>query len=155
MAILIPSDVRSPMAMPYARRMCCWIAASSSNPPTRRALPVTTPPMEITAISDGPHRHDVGRGPPDHVPRVLSHREDLAGPRVHGDDGGFVEHDAVALPEHQRVRGAEVDGQVLAHLAPHHPLGIAGGERLLLPDRHALLDALDATPARPVRVGAF
>ena len=54
MAILISSAVRSPMAMPYSRRIQVWMAASMSKQPTRTALRATTPPREITAVSEVP-----------------------------------------------------------------------------------------------------
>ena len=64
------------------------------------------------AVAEGPDRHDVRGRPADHVPGLLAHREDLASALVHRDHGGLVEHDAVALAEHERVRRTEVDGQV-------------------------------------------
>ena len=54
MAILISSAVRSPTAMPYSRRMKVWMAASMSKLPTRTALRATTPPSEMSAVSDVP-----------------------------------------------------------------------------------------------------
>ena len=54
MAILISSAVRSPTAMPYSRRMNAVMAASMSKLPTRTALRATTPPSEMSAVSDVP-----------------------------------------------------------------------------------------------------
>ena len=42
------------MAMPYSRRMKLWMAASMSNEPTRTAWRATTPPSEMSAVSDVP-----------------------------------------------------------------------------------------------------
>jgi hypothetical protein len=54
MAILMSSAVRSPMAMPYSRRMKAVMAASMSKLPMRTALRATTPPSEMSAVSDVP-----------------------------------------------------------------------------------------------------
>ena len=206
--------------------MCSWIAASRSNPPSVTERPLTTPPIETTAISDRPppmsttrlpdrlvdrqagadrgrerlldqgharrrpanrtassiarfstselidgHRdqharlagtawrppasdhdlehplrdvelgHRAGAQRPDRddaagvaadqLPGLVAHREDLAGAAVHRHHRRLVEDDAVALPVHERVRGAEVDREVAAH----HQLPITqcaspGDERL-------------------------
>ena len=53
-AILISSAAVSPIATPYRSRMCSWIAASRSNPPSATERPLTTPPIETTAISERP-----------------------------------------------------------------------------------------------------
>ena len=54
MATLISSAVRSPMAMPYSRRMKVWMAASMSKEPTRTACRATTPPRLMSAVSEVP-----------------------------------------------------------------------------------------------------
>ena len=89
----------------------------------------------------------VPRVAPDHLPGLLAHREDLPGAAVHRDDRGLVEDDALALPVDERVRGAEVDREIAAHLAAHHPVRVARDEGLLLPDRDVLLQALDPVAA--------
>ena len=54
MANLISSAVRSPMATPCSRRTNVWMAVSMSKPPHRMACDATSPPSEITAVSDVP-----------------------------------------------------------------------------------------------------
>jgi hypothetical protein len=71
-------------------------------------------------VGDGPtaqraHGHDVAGGAPDHLPSLAAGGQHLTGLAVEGDDGGLVEHDALALHVHQRVGGAEVDGEVAGH----------------------------------------
>ena len=109
-----------------------------------------------------PHRDDVARRAPDHVPRLVPHRQHLLGAAVEGDDRGLVEDDPLPARVHERVRGAEVDGEVASHgplalrrgrcsrtgrtswaaLAPV----VAPGPVLVLPDRHRLLEGVDREP---------
>jgi hypothetical protein len=42
----------------------------------------------------------------------MTHREDIVGLAVERDDRGFVEDDAASLGVDERVRGAQVDGEV-------------------------------------------
>ena len=67
---------------------------------------------------------------------------------------GWSKHDAVTLTVDERVRGAEVDREISPHSGPHHPVGVAARERLLLPDRHVVLQPLDRVAARLERLGA-
>ncbi len=54
MACFTASAVRSPMATPCSWRTKDWMEASKSNPPQRMARTATTPPKEITVVSDVP-----------------------------------------------------------------------------------------------------
>ena len=192
--------------------MCSWIAASRSKPPSAIDRPLTTPPIDTTAISERPppmstirlpigswigrpapiaaasgsstsvtlrpppanrtassiarfstselidgHRdqharlgeargdrslhhdlehplgdvelgHGAGAQRPDgddaagvaadQVPDLVAHRQDLAGAAVQRHHRRLVEHDAVALAIHERVRGAQVDRQIAPHQLP-------------------------------------
>ena len=48
------------------------------------------------ALPQRPHGDDVAGRPPDHLPRLLAHRQHVAGAAVEGDDRRLVEHDARA-----------------------------------------------------------
>ena len=238
-AIFSSSADFSPIETPYVRRMCSWIAASRSKPPTLAERPDTTPPIETTAISVRPppmstirfpigswtgrlaptaaasgsstgttcrppaygsparwrvvprampraarrrgpaasgtaSRPPAGRrprasvashrirsscprgagGPParsrfpaEHLPRLVAHRDHFAASAVQRDDGRLVEHDAVSQPIDQGVGATEIDREVAAQLAPHHPLRVTGHEPFLLPDRHVVLQPLDPVSA--------
>ena len=63
------------------------------------------------------HRHDVARRPPDHLPGVLTHGQDLLGACVEGDHRGLVQHDALAPGVDEGVGRAEVDGEIPSHVA--------------------------------------
>ena len=55
---------------------------------------------------------DVAGRAPDHLPRLVAHREHVVGAAVQRDDGRLVEDDALAARVDERVGGAEVDGEV-------------------------------------------
>ena len=65
----------------------------------------------------GADRDDVARVAADHLPRGLAHREHLARGAVQRDHRRLLEHDAVAQAVHERVRRAEIDRQVAAHVS--------------------------------------
>ena len=62
--------------------------------------------------SDG---DDVAGRAPDHLPRLPTGGEHLAGLTIERDDRRLVEHDAAALHVDERVGGPEVDRQVTRH----------------------------------------
>ena len=68
------------------------------------------------AVLHGPHRDDVARRAAQHLLGFLAHGEDLLGPvagPLHGHDGRLVRDDPLAADERQRVRRAEVDGEIV------------------------------------------
>ena len=64
------------------------------------------------ATAQRPHRDDVAGRAPDHLPRVVPHREHVLAAAVERDDGRLVEDDPLAPRVDKRVGGAEVDGEV-------------------------------------------
>src|SRR5437763_15067842 len=247
-AILMLSAVRSPMAIPYARRMCCCTAPSMSKPPTRSAFPVTTPPIEITAISlvpppmsttrlptgswigrpapiaaaSGSSTSATSRAPADAAASSTARRStSVMADGTHTSTRGFVSllmptrfrmsriircvmsksviapcrsgrtattfagvrpimsHASSPMARTSPLRwfNAMTVGSLntipspsrktsvfavprsiarfLMRSGPVDPFGLAGDERLLLPDRHVLLDAFDPVPACLERVGAM
>ena len=56
--------------------------------------------------------HDVGGGAAQHFLGVLADLQNLAAELVHCHDGGFPGHNALALLEQQRGRGAQVDSYI-------------------------------------------
>ena len=79
-------------------------------------------PLGDLEVGDRPaaqraHGDDVAGRAPDHLPRLAPGGQHLAGLAVEGDDRGLVEHDALALHVHERVRRAQVDRQVAGHQA--------------------------------------
>ncbi len=46
------------------------------------------------ALAQWPHRDDVAGRPPDHLPGLVTHGQDVLAPTVEGDNGWFVEDDA-------------------------------------------------------------
>ena len=64
------------------------------------------------AATQGPHRHDVAGRAPDHLPRLVAHRQHVSRAAVQGDDGRLVEDDASSALVDEGVRRTEVDGQV-------------------------------------------
>ena len=57
-------------------------------------------------------RHNIRRGPAQHLLRVLADFQDFAAEFVHRDDGGLSGDDALALLKQQRGRGAEINGYI-------------------------------------------
>ena len=55
---------------------------------------------------------DVARRATDHLPRLLTHRQNVLRAAVERDHRGFVENDPLRARVHQRVRRTEIDGQV-------------------------------------------
>ena len=55
---------------------------------------------------------DVAGGAAEHLLGLFADGLDFTGVLVDGDDGGFVDDDALATRIHERVGGAEVDGQI-------------------------------------------
>ncbi len=64
------------------------------------------------AVFHGLDGHDVARCAPQHLLGVLAHGLHFAGVFVDRDDGRLVHHDALARGVHQRVGGAQIDGQI-------------------------------------------
>jgi hypothetical protein len=64
------------------------------------------------AVLEGPDGVDLIRRAAEHQLGLAADRPHPAGRLVHRHDGGFVEDDAPALHEDQRVRGAQVHGHV-------------------------------------------
>ena len=60
-------------------------------------------------------RDDVAGGATDHLPRLATRREHLAGLSVECDHRRLVQDDAAALHVDQRVRRSQVDGEVTSH----------------------------------------
>src|SRR5882672_9981847 len=89
------------------------------------------------SVLHGADGDDVARSAPEHLLRFLAYGKDLlSAPRflLHGDDRGLVGDDAHPADVDQRVRGAEIDGQVageeLVNAVEHECLaseGKAGG----------------------------
>src|SRR5207244_4156946 len=69
-----------------------------------------------------PHGPHMPGRPPEHCLGVASYCDDGLVGFVDGDDGGLVEDDAHATPEHQGVRCAEVDREII-HEHPHQQAG--------------------------------
>ena len=65
------------------------------------------------AVLERANRLDAFRGPPQHPLRLEPDPHDPAAALLHRDHRGLVEHDALALHVHERVRGAEIDGDVV------------------------------------------
>ena len=127
------------------------------------------------AAAQGPHRDDVAGRASDHLPGVVTEREHLVRPRVHR---AMTVGSLRMIPwprAHERVRGAEIDREVARQGGPGRPgvevrrpvgrpaigrtatrwaqLG-AVGPVLALPDRHRLLERVDAEAGRLERLGA-
>jgi hypothetical protein len=64
------------------------------------------------AVFHGLDGDDVAGSAAQHLLGFLAHGFHFAGVFVERDDGGFVDYNALALGEHQRVRGAQVNGQI-------------------------------------------
>ena len=69
-------------------------------------------------LTQRPHRDDVAGRAADHLPCVLTDGQDVLGPGVQGDDGRLVQDDSLAPCVYERVRRAEVDGEISSHFAP-------------------------------------
>ena len=67
------------------------------------------------AAAQRTHGDDVAGRAADHLPRLATGGQHLAGLAVEGDDRRLVEHDAAALHVDERVRRPEVDGEVTCH----------------------------------------
>ena len=65
------------------------------------------------AVAHGADGRDAAGGPTEHLFRVVADSLDLVVDVVDRHDGRFVEHDAGATCEHARVRGAQVNRQVV------------------------------------------
>ena len=57
-------------------------------------------------------RADMRRCPPDHPPRLLSHRLYLAGALIKRDHRGLEQHHPLATTEHNRIRGPQIDREL-------------------------------------------
>ena len=64
------------------------------------------------AILHGLDGHDVAGRAAQHLFGFLAHGLDFAGVLVDGDDGGLIDHDALAPCVHQRVGRPQVDGKI-------------------------------------------
>ena len=64
------------------------------------------------ALTQRPHRNDVGRGPANHLPRLMPHRQHLARPTVERDNGRLVQDDALTPGVDQRIGRPQIDGEV-------------------------------------------
>jgi hypothetical protein len=69
------------------------------------------------AVLEGTDDGQIAGGTADHRLGIMTDGNDGMVRRVDGDDGRLVEDDALAANEDERVRGAEVDGEV----AREHP----------------------------------
>ena len=81
------------------------------------------------AFAQGPHRHDVARGAPDHLPGLTAHVEHRVGAAVQGDNRWLVQDNAASFCIDERVGGTQVYREI-----PRHPRSL-----LSLPGRHVLL----------------
>src|SRR2546430_13833097 len=79
-------------------------------PPRSTLFPYTT---LFRSILEGPHGEDAVRRAAQHPLGLEPDAFDLPGRLLDGDDGGLVEHDALALHVDQRVGGAQIDGDLI------------------------------------------
>ena len=64
------------------------------------------------AVFHGADGHDVAGRAAEHILGFLADRFHLPVGFVDGDDGGLVDHDALAFGINQRVGGAKIDGKI-------------------------------------------
>ena len=81
------------------------------------------------ALAQRPDRDDVARGAPDHLPGLVAHGQHVLGPAVERDHGGLVQDDALTAHVHERVRRAEIDGEVARQLLPSRVRSSSSGGR--------------------------
>ena len=88
------------------------------------------------AVPERPDGADPRRRAADHALRLVADGVDVAGVGVDGDHRGLGGHDALAADEHERVGGAEVDGDVeAAEAGEEAAAGIAVGAVVRLHER--------------------
>ena len=73
------------------------------------------------AVFHGPDGDDVAGRSPDHFLGFFADCLDFAVVLVDGDDGGLIHHDAFPFGEHQRVCGAQIDGEIGGDQAENGP----------------------------------
>ena len=73
------------------------------------------------AVFHGLDGDDVAGRAAQHLFRLFADRLHFARVLVDGDDGGFVDHDALAARIHKRVSGAEIDGEIAGEYAEQRP----------------------------------
>ncbi len=66
-------------------------------------------------LAQGSDGHDVAGRSPDHLPRLVPHRQDVVGPGVEGDDGRLIQHDPPALGIDKGIGRPEIDREVSSH----------------------------------------
>ena len=64
------------------------------------------------AVFHGLDSDNVARGTAKHLLGFFAHGFDFTGVLVDGDDGRFVDYDALAAGINQRVRGSQIDGKI-------------------------------------------